>query len=114
VEWQSAPGESTDVGGEKARCRARLELTARKTKVQVRTHSSASHISAFTHTLSSSISGDSKRLHGRKVMSGERERSGVRMGSERRREGATEQRGGRNENGPDPHNCRARIEEGRD
>jgi hypothetical protein len=133
VETRSAPGEGTDVGGRKARCRAHLELTARKAKVQVpqalerephqcicsyiivvdiggkaqvRTRSSASHTSAYVHT-PSSISGDSKRLHGKKGKRAER------PGGERiRRERARERRRGRNEDGWGPCNRRSGIEEG--
>ncbi|KAJ7333396.1 hypothetical protein DFH08DRAFT_814511 [Mycena albidolilacea] len=93
------PGERTDVEGGNTRCRAHLELTARKAKVQVlhalerephqrirsytivvdiggkaqvRTRSSASHTSTYVHT-PSSISGVSKRLHGKKETGAERE-----------------------------------------
>ncbi|KAJ7838029.1 hypothetical protein B0H14DRAFT_2588934 [Mycena olivaceomarginata] len=74
VETRSAPEEGTDVEGGKARRRARLESTARKAKAQVCTRLSASHTSAYVHTPStSSISGGSKRLHGKKETSAERE-----------------------------------------
>ncbi|KAJ7846203.1 hypothetical protein B0H14DRAFT_2584273 [Mycena olivaceomarginata] len=95
VETRSGPEEGTDVEGGKARRRACLESTSRRAKAQVRTHSSASHISAYVHMpSSSSISGGSKPLHGKKETTAERE-EGSRPGGERRkREGAREQRRG--------------------
>ncbi|KAJ7846199.1 hypothetical protein B0H14DRAFT_2584270 [Mycena olivaceomarginata] len=60
--------------GGKARRRAGPESTARKAKVQVRARSSAGCACPYVHTpSSSSISGGSKRLHGKKEMSAERE-----------------------------------------
>jgi hypothetical protein len=73
VETRSAPEEGTDVEGGKARRRARLESTTRKAKAQVRVRSSARHQRIRPYAISSSISGGSKRLHGKKDMSAERE-----------------------------------------
>ncbi|KAJ7349735.1 hypothetical protein DFH08DRAFT_807086 [Mycena albidolilacea] len=112
VEMRSAPEEGTDVEGGKARCRAHLESTTRKAKVQVRACSSASHTSAYIRTpSSSSISGCSKRLHGKKETRAERE-EGSKTGRRTKKEGASEGAKEWNKDGWGSCNRRSRIEEG--
>jgi hypothetical protein len=81
-------------------------------KARVRTRSSASHTSTYVHApSSSSISGGSKRLHGKKETSAEGEEQS-KTGRRMKKEGASEGAKERNEDGWGWCNRRSGIEEG--